>query len=143
MKTIDRSPPPELDNFRGLLGDAGITHTLRESYNGWPYIRFHTEEFGEISLQYRQKKKVKTFEGTITKEPHFLVFIPNERNNWNRQAGQKIRSFKTVDEVLAFVSITPEDLTKYAEHRKDWSVEDRSTPIVEPEAEASYVAMMR
>jgi hypothetical protein len=129
--------PPLLTAFRGLVGDAGIPHTLRRTKNGWPYIKFEAPSVGrDVSLQYRNKRTDKD-----TKEvraAHYLVFIKLEG-----EYRQATRSFTDTEQLLAFVGIDEELLASNRAGREGLSSYDRAISVMTPAVEQSYTELMR
>lgn len=137
--TLDRRSkiPPLLTAFRGMLGDAGIPHTLRRTKNGWPYIKFEAPAVGhEVSLQYRNKRTDR--ETKEVREAHYLVFIklPGEYR-------QATRSFTDTKQLLAFLGIDQEMLASNRSGREGLSNYDRAISVMTPTVEKSYIELLR
>jgi hypothetical protein len=124
--------PPALTAFRGLLGDAGIPHTLRLTKNSWPYIRFLAPSIGdEVSLQFRNKRTDK--ETQEVRDAHYLVFIKMQG-----EYRQATRSFAATDHLLAFLGINEEMLASNRAGREGLSSHDRAISVMTPAVERSY-----
>jgi hypothetical protein len=129
--------PPLLTTLRGLLGDAGIPHTLRRTKNGWPYIKFEAPSVGsEVSLQYRNKRTDK--ETQEVRDGHYLVFIKLQG-----EYRQATRSFADADQLLAFLGIDGDMLASNRAGREGLSSYDRAISVMTPAVELSYAALMR
>lgn len=136
--TDRRSKIPHLLNvFRGLLGDAGIPHSLKRTKNGWPYIRFDAPSLGiEVSVQFRAKRRHP--ESKAVRPAHFLAFLPGDAPG--RQA---TRSFETMSEILPFLGIEPQAFTEGKNARSALSIKERAKSVMTPEVEQSYVSMFK
>ncbi|MCS4088430.1 hypothetical protein [Rhizobium sp. BK176] len=129
--------PPLLTSFRGLLGDAGIPHTLRRTKNGWPYIRFEAPSIGnEVSLQYRNRRTDRQTQEV--RDAHYLVFI--KLPGVDRQA---TRSFSSAEQLLSFLGIDDEMLASNRTGREGLSAYDRAISVMTPAVEQSYTELMR
>lgn len=128
--------PPLLTAFRGMLGDAGIPHTLRRTKNGWPYIKFEAPSVGhEVSLQYRNKRTDR--ETQEVSEAHYLVFVklPGEYR-------QEARSFTDTNQLLAFLGVDQEMLASNRSGREWLSTYDRAISVMTPNVEKSYMELL-
>jgi hypothetical protein len=129
--------PSILNLLRGSLGDAGITHSLKRTKNGWPYIRFEAPSLGiDVSVQYRNARK--NGETKEVRPAHFLVFLPGGRAN-----EQKTRSFPKIDQVIAFLGIDEGMMAEGRVARATLSAAERAMPVMSPEIERSYIAMLK
>lgn len=129
--------PPLLTAFRGLLGDAGIPHTLRRTKNGWPFIKFEAPSTGgEVSLQYRNKRTDK--ETQEVRDAHYLVFIKVQG-----EYRQATRSFTAIEQLLVFLGIDEEMLASNRAGREGLSSYDRAVSVMTPAVEQSYTDLMR
>lgn len=129
--------PHHLQEARGMLGDAGIQHSLRYSKKGWPYVLFEAPAFeGAVSLQYRGMiKDRKTKE--VTSEPHFLIFYPLDNGH------QATRRCDDLTALIDALGIDDERIAEGRAGRDHLSQDDRAMSVVDPMQEASLVASMR
>ncbi|MCZ7862512.1 hypothetical protein O9X98_14150 [Agrobacterium salinitolerans] len=129
--------PPLLTAFRGMLGDAGIPHSLRRTKNGWPYVKFEAPSVGhEVSLQYRNKRTDRDTQEV--REAHYLVFIKLQG-----EYRQATRSFTDTDHLLAFLGIDQEMLASNRAGREGLSKYDRAISVMTPAVELSYMELVR
>ena len=129
--------PDNLQEARGALGDAGISHSLHYSKMGWPYIRFECPHYnGPVSVQYRDMiRDRKTRE--VTREAHFLVFFQMEGGT------QGTRSFPDLASLLEKLEIDHERIMEGRATRGRLPLNERVISVIDPLQEASYAAAMR
>lgn len=112
QKTTSRYTYGPLDDFRILLGHAGIPHELYRSPKGKLFIRFDRPSEGDsVALQFR--KEYTNYATRSVQQEHFRMFI----GVYDDAVRQEIRTFEQIDDLVSFLGISPETILAGEETR--------------------------
>jgi hypothetical protein len=105
QKKTSRLTYDELDDFRIILGHAGIPHELFRSPKGKLFIRFDRPIEGDsVALQFR--KPYTNFADRSVRPAHYRMFI----GVYDEETRQDVKTFDQLDDLVAFLGVDPESI---------------------------------
>jgi hypothetical protein len=126
QKKTSRLTYEELDDFRIILGHAGIPHELFRSPKGKLFIRFDRPVEGDsVALQFR--KAYTNFANRSVQPSHYRMFI----GVYGEEVRQDVKTFSLLNELVEFLAIDRQSLLAGQRERSDLNRRLQATSVDE------------